>query len=191
MMEKLEDFLRFLTREIAWCGNIISHEWVRQWPKGRLQELIEMGVLIETQPGTYITCHECDEDCSLEPNIVTYPDGKTVGLFFCARESHTVEIPMEHFKRWEVIPAKLAELGYGTPIKDEELTNEEAAKLIGGIGRGTISKLAQFGYLKSNGCTGKQHRVMKSSVLLFKEKRDKEKEIQEALDKLRVEKAKK
>ena len=190
MMEKLEEFLRFLTSEITSCGNIINYEWVRQWPKGRLQELIEMGVIIETQPGTYITCHECDEDCSLEPHIVTYPDGKTVGLFFCARECHNVETPMEHFRRWEVLPEKLSELGYTTPIEDEELTNDQAAALMG-VERGTISKLVKSGILKNNGQTGQKRRVLKSSVLLLKSKRDNERQLQEAQDRVNLENARK
>jgi hypothetical protein len=75
---------------------------------------------------------------------------------------------------------------------DEELTNEQAVKLLGGgISRGTITKWVRSGLLIDNGKRGRQHRVMKSSVLLLKTNREKEREIEGALDKYRVDNAKK
>jgi hypothetical protein len=190
---KIEEHLRFLAGEIAQgYGNIVDFDQVSQWPKNRLEELTKMGVLIETQHGSTIICHECGADCSVEPQIVQYPDGRSVGLFYCREQQHNVEVPMEHFKRWEVLPAKLAELGYEPPIADEELTNEQAVELLGGgISRGTISKWVNYGLLKDNGRSGRDRRVLKSSVLLLKDKRDKEREHKEAEDERHVQAAKK
>jgi hypothetical protein len=171
---KIDEHLRFLASEIArGYGNMIDFDQVSRWPKGRLEELMEMGVLIETQPGSAIVCHECDADCGVEPQIVKYPDGRSVGLFFCREQEHNVEVTMEHFKRWEVLPDKLKDQGYGPPITDEELTTEQAGALLG-VERATVSKLAKGGILKDNGRSGQNRRVLKSSVLLLKDKRDRE-----------------
>lgn len=87
---------------------------------------------------------------------------------------------------------EFTEIENQSQIKDEELTNEQAVELLGGgISKGTISKWVQLGLLKHNGKRGKQHRVIKSSVLLLKAKRDQEKEIAQAVEKFRVDKAKK
>ncbi|HRS72355.1 MAG TPA: helix-turn-helix domain-containing protein [Anaerohalosphaeraceae bacterium] len=188
---KLEELLRFLAREITGaCGNITDYDQVSRWPKGQLEELMKLGVIIEAPPGSTAVCHECGEDCCVEPTIVTYPDNRTVGLFSCRQDGHSIEVSMEHFKRWEVLPDKLAELGYGAPIKDEELTNEQAAELLG-VERGTISKFAKTGLLKDNGKSGQNRRVLKSSVLLLKDKRDMERQIEDAKDKRNVEGARK
>lgn len=174
-MKTIEEHLRFLSSEIAHgYGTIVDFDQVSQWPKGRLSDLTKMGVLIETQPGSSVVCHECDADCSVEPQIVQYPDGKSVGLFFCREQSHNVEVPMDHFKRWEVLPTKLAELGYGPPVADEELTNEQAAELLNSdtecdlVERGTISKWVKRGLIRDNGRSGRQHRVLKSSTAFHK-----------------------
>jgi hypothetical protein len=188
---KLDEILCFLSREITGaCGNITDYDQVSRWPKGQLEELMKLGIIIEAPPASTAVCHECGEDCCVEPTIVTYPDGRTVGLFSCGQDGHSIEVPMERFKRWEVLPDKLTELGYGPPIKDEELTNEQAAELLG-VERGTISKFAKIGLLKDNGKSGQNRRVLKSSVLLLRDKYVTERQIEEAKDKCRVEKARK
>ncbi|OQA02990.1 MAG: Helix-turn-helix domain protein [Planctomycetes bacterium ADurb.Bin401] len=190
---KLEELLRFLAREITGaCGNITDYDQVSRWPKGQLEELMKLGVIIEAPPGSTAVCRKCGEDCCVEPTIVTYPDNRTVGLFSCGQDGHSIELSMEHFKRWEVLPDKLAELGYEPPTKDEELTNEEAAELLGGgISAATISKWVKSGLIKENGRSGRQHRVLKSSVLLLKDKREKEQKIEEAKDFIKVQNGKK
>ncbi|HBG28363.1 MAG: hypothetical protein A2Y10_08715 [Planctomycetes bacterium GWF2_41_51] len=189
-MMNIEEHLRLLARIITRAGgNIIGYDWVSRWPKGRLKELVELGVVIEAQPGTEIVCHECDEDCSLEPPIRTYPDGRTIGFFICAHGGK-VEVPMEHFKRWEVLSDKLHELGYVQPISDEEVTNEQAAVILGGgISAATISKWVKSGLISDNHRSGRQHRVLKSSILLFKYQRDQEKQLERAKDMINLEAA--
>jgi hypothetical protein len=77
-------------------------------------------------------------------------------------------------------------------VADEELTNEQAVELLGGgISRGTISKWVNSGLLRDNGYSGRNRRVIKSSVLLLKDKRDKEREHREVEDIHRVEAARK
>jgi hypothetical protein len=74
------------------------------------------------------------------------------------------------------------------PRKDEELTNEQAVELLGGgISASTISKWVKTGSLKGNGCKGRQHRVLKSSVLLLKHQREEQKKLKKAMDSMNIE----
>jgi hypothetical protein len=173
---KIDEQLREFAQQIAdGCGNRVDFDTVSQWPKGRLDEFIKLGVLIETTLGSTIICRQCDEVCGVEPDRVTYPDGRTVGLFYCRHQQHNIEIAPERFRQWEILPDKLSNLGYGTPVADEELTNEQAVELLGGgLSRGTISKWVSCGLLRCNGRSGRDRRVLKSSVLLLSEQRQRE-----------------
>jgi hypothetical protein len=74
------------------------------------------------------------------------------------------------------------------PIKDEELTNEQAVELLGGgISASTISKWVKLGLLMDNGRCGRQHRVLKSSVLLLKHQREERTKLKKAIDNMNIE----
>ncbi|OHB59999.1 MAG: hypothetical protein A2Y12_17215 [Planctomycetes bacterium GWF2_42_9] len=91
-------------------------------------------------------------------------------------------------QEFEIEQNEFAEIGKQLPIKDEELTNEQAVELLGGgISASTISKWVKAGSLKGNGCKGRQHRVLKSSVLLLKHERQEQHKLKDAKDKMNIE----
>ena len=115
-MELETQLADFADRIQSACGPYINFDEVQQWPKGRLDELLGMDVVIKTTPATKIKCTECSNmDCPpIEPSIETLPGAsEPVGLFMCTKEGGGgfIKIPLERFKRWEIVADKLKELG--------------------------------------------------------------------------------
>jgi excisionase family DNA binding protein len=71
-----------------------------------------------------------------------------------------------------------------TGLNDDWITVTEAASLLGKH-HGTVSRWATAGKLKSNKKKGKDRRILKSSVLLLKNKRECEDVLQDAAEDLR------
>jgi len=95
-------------------GEIITADEVRDWPDGKLEELLDKGILEETELGTTVICDQCDEHCSIEPERRTNPrTGKTVGVHICLREEAggRIEINLDRLRRWRISESKLRELG--------------------------------------------------------------------------------
>jgi hypothetical protein len=116
-MELETQLADFADRIQSACGPYINFDEVQQWPKGRLDELLGMGVVIPTTHSTKINCTECNNmDCPpIEPSIETLPGAtEPVGLFICTKEGGggLIKIPLERFKRWEIVACELIELGY-------------------------------------------------------------------------------
>jgi len=96
-------------------ADIITGDEVRDWPDGKLEELLAEGVLQEIEHGTTVMCDQCDEHCSIEPQRRTDPQtGKTVGVHICMREEGggRIEIDLDRLRRWRISRRKLAQIGY-------------------------------------------------------------------------------
>jgi len=178
----VDDFLeQFADRLKTTDADIISADETADWPTGKLDELVKTGVLEKIQHSNGVVCSECEENCFIEPDIRTYPDGsKTIGVFICTRNPDIgrMEIDLDRLKQWRINKAELKKLGYcvetGPDPKDEFITVQQASKILS-VDRGTISRLATKGKIKHNGETGNKRRISKLSILLLKEEREAEK----------------
>jgi len=83
----VDEFLAKLAERLQVFGaDIISADEVAKWPTGKLDELVEAGVLAEIQHSKGVVCGECEENCFIEPDIRTNPEtGKASGIFVCTR----------------------------------------------------------------------------------------------------------
>ena len=96
------------------CGPAVGYEEVQHWPKGRLEELIEMGVLAKAMYAKRITCMECAQgECSgIEPTIETIQEtGETAGFFLCPQWGGLKKVSEEELQQWVIVVEKLEELG--------------------------------------------------------------------------------
>lgn len=97
-------------------GDIVTGDEVRNWPDGKLQELVAERILQEIEPGTTVVCDQCDERCSIEPQRRTDPrTGKVVGVHFCMLEEGggRIEIDLNRLRRWKVDKKRLWHMVYG------------------------------------------------------------------------------
>jgi DNA-binding CsgD family transcriptional regulator len=95
-------------------ADIVTGDEIRVWPEGKLQELMTEGILEDIEPGTTVVCDECDERCSIEPQLRTDPHtGKMVGVHICVRDEAggRMEIDLDRLRRWRISESKLQELG--------------------------------------------------------------------------------
>ncbi len=128
-MEIEEQLIDFAERIQSGCGPYVGYDEVQQWPKGRLEEFLDLGVLIKTTPAKTVDCTECWQKCpAIEPTIEVLPNtGDKVGLYVCKKEGGPglIRIPLERMKRWEIVVEKLIELGY---LDEEEKGGEVVAQ---------------------------------------------------------------
>lgn len=107
----LQEHLRILARQAkSKNSNLISADEAAGWPNGRLDELIEMGVLIPTHRATSIRCPGCSERCPVKPTIETGTDGQVYIEVVCRQEGKTIEISPDSLKQWRISKDKLIEL---------------------------------------------------------------------------------
>lgn len=117
-------------------GDIVTGDEVRNWPDGKLQELVAERILQEIEPGTTVVCDQCDERCSVEPQRRTDPrTGKVVGVHFCMREEGggRIEIDLNGLRRWRINKRKLAQMGYregkpGSPARQNRQVKRTTEK---------------------------------------------------------------
>lgn len=108
-LSKLADRLRTPDAEI------VSADEVADWPGGKLDELVNSGVLKETQCSSGVVCQQCDENCFIEPDIRTNPNtGEVLGVFVCTRNPDIgrIEIDLERLRQWRIDRDKLKDLGF-------------------------------------------------------------------------------
>lgn len=97
-------------------GEVVTADEVRDWPDGKLQELLHEGILAEIEPGTTVVCDQCDERCSIEPQLRTDPHtGKAIGFHICMREEAggRIEIDLDRLRRWQTDRKRVWHLVYG------------------------------------------------------------------------------
>lgn len=95
-------------------ADIVTADEVRNWPDGKLGELLAAGILQETEPGTTVICDQCDNRCDIEPQRRTDSQtGKIIGVHICMREGAggRIEIDLDRLRRWRISENRLKELG--------------------------------------------------------------------------------
>jgi len=111
----LDELLAQLARRLRIPdADIVTGDEVQDWPEGKLQELLDKGILEPIEPGTTVVCDQCDEHCSIEPQRRTDPrTGKVVGVHNCMHETAggRIEIDLDRLRRWRISESKLKELG--------------------------------------------------------------------------------
>jgi hypothetical protein len=96
-------------------ADIVTGDEIRDWPAGKLEDLLAQRVLQEMEHGTTIVCDQCDERCSIEPQRRTDPQtGKTIGVHICMHEDAggRIEIDLDCLRRWRINKRMLAQMGY-------------------------------------------------------------------------------
>lgn len=109
LLAKLADRLQIYDSEI------ITADETKDWPNGKLDELVKMGVLVEIEHAKGLICNECEEGCFIEPNIRTNPDtGAATGVFVCTRNPDVgrIEVDLNRLRQWKISGGKLEALGY-------------------------------------------------------------------------------
>lgn len=160
------------------CGPVIGSEEVQLWPKGRLEELIKLGVLAKGRSAQQITCIDCEsegKECSgIELTIQTVPETKeTAAFFMCLEGGGLKRIPLERLEQYETVPEKLESLGYRTTppakLEDQLISLAEAGVMLGKIHRGTVGRMADRGIIRDNGLQGAERKISKLSVYEYLE----------------------
>jgi len=113
----VDGFLAQLVRRLRIPdADIVTGDEIRDWPQGKLQELIAEGILEKMEPGKTVVCDQCAEGCSIEPQLRTNPQtGKIVGFHICLREEAggTIEIDLDRLRQWQINKRKLWKSVYG------------------------------------------------------------------------------
>ena len=124
----MNDFLAKLAERLQIPdADIVSADEIAGWPTGKLDELIEAGVLVEIQHSKEVICSECEENCPIEPDIRTNPEtGKTTGVFVCTRREDIgrIEVDLNRLRQWRLSAQKRSELGYQVQLGWIVLWNE-------------------------------------------------------------------
>ena len=112
----MDRFLEQLAKRLqVYDGDIIRADETKDWPEGKLDELIKTGVLTEIQHSKGVVCDECEENCFIEPDIRTNPDtGNATGVFICTRNPDIgrIEVDLNRLRQWKISGEKLEALGY-------------------------------------------------------------------------------
>ncbi|MBW8018028.1 MAG: helix-turn-helix transcriptional regulator [Planctomycetes bacterium] len=98
-MELNEHLAALAIREKSDTGNILPAYEVKRWPAGRLEELIELGNLIQIEDATSIKCPACSRGCSVEPVRGINNDGTEYCEVLCELEG-SPDIDLFYLKQW-------------------------------------------------------------------------------------------
>ncbi|MBW8016251.1 MAG: helix-turn-helix transcriptional regulator [Planctomycetes bacterium] len=100
-MELKEHLAVLAKREKSKVGNIIAAYEVKRWPEGRLDELVDMGMLISIENATTIKCPCCSKGCPVEPIRGTANDGTVYYEVLCTKEGSSDVDPF-YLKQWQI-----------------------------------------------------------------------------------------
>lgn len=113
----MDDFLKQLAERLRIPDSeIVAGDEVKHWPDGKLDQLVAAGILTEIEHAKGVVCDRCEENCYIEPDIRTYPDGsKTIGVFVCTRNPDIgrFEVDLNRLRQWRINKRKLWQLVYG------------------------------------------------------------------------------
>ncbi len=113
----MDEFLKQLAGRLQVPDSeIVTADETRDWLQGRLDELLSQKILTEIGHGREVVCDECEENCSIEPNIRTIPGtDERVGAFVCTRNPDIgrIEVDLDRLRQWRINKKKLWKLVYG------------------------------------------------------------------------------
>lgn len=74
-----------------------------RWPSGLLAALVDLGILRETQLTDSVWCDECEEGCSITPDLQQHPStGELFGAHYCPKEGcGRITVPLDHLRQWQ------------------------------------------------------------------------------------------
>lgn len=111
----VDSFLEQLANRLqVYDADIVTGDEMRDWPDGKLNELVVAGILTEIEPANGIVCDECEENCYIEPDIRAIPDtGTTIGVFVCPQNPDIgrFEVDLSRLRQWRINKDKLETLG--------------------------------------------------------------------------------
>ena len=111
----MDRLLEQLAERLQVCdADIITADETKDWPDGKLDELVKAEILAEIEPAKELVCDQCEEKCPIEPEIRTIPDtGETVGVFVCTHNPDIgkIEIDLNRLRQWQINKDKLEALG--------------------------------------------------------------------------------
>lgn len=152
-------------------GSTITYQDTLNWPEGRLDEMIDAGVVVRISPTSEIQCGYCHRSCFVEPVRQAAIEGGACMVHFCEDMGKIIEFSAELFRQWELIRESALAIGVELPAADSYISYDHAGSTLG-VSRATISNMVNAGRLEDNGFAGKHRKVLKSSVLLEKERRE-------------------
>lgn len=100
-MELKEHLAVLAKREKSKIGNVLAGYEVKDWTDGRLDKLIEMGMLISISDATTIKCPGCSKGCPVEPVKGTANDGTVYYEVMCEIEG-SFDVEPFYLKRWQI-----------------------------------------------------------------------------------------
>lgn len=90
-------------------GHILTYYEVMRWPKGKLDELMQHGIVREGGISETVQCVECSEGCVILPDVRRHPDTEELfGVYVCPRDEDIgrFEVDLERRRRWEIVTQK-------------------------------------------------------------------------------------
>ena len=107
----MDEFLAKLAERLQTSdADTVSADETKDWPDGKLDELIAAGILTEIGHAKGVICNQCGENHYIEPDIRTSPDCKTVGVCICP-DVGRVEIDLNRLRQWQINKDELEKLG--------------------------------------------------------------------------------
>lgn len=81
-----------------------------RWPRGLLAALVDLGILRETQLADSVWCDECEEGCSIAPDLREHPStGEMFGVHYCSKEGYgRITVPVDQLRQWQSDSESLA-----------------------------------------------------------------------------------
>lgn len=126
----MDEFVKQLAERLhIYDADIITTDETREWPKGKLDELVSQSILKEIQHSKGVVCDQCEENCFIEPDIRINPEtGQASGVFVCTRNPDVgrIEVDLNRLRRWRINKKRLSQLGYSaTKTKPERQISRE------------------------------------------------------------------
>ncbi len=104
------DFIDVLKKRLTiFDGHILTYDEVMIWPPGKLDELVDKGVVREAATSESVECVECPEKCMIVPDLRQHPEtGELVGMYVCHQDEDIGRffVDLNRKKRWEVVTQK-------------------------------------------------------------------------------------
>ena len=127
----LEGHLKKLKRRAeSRIGNVVAAYEVKKWPKDRLKQLLEKGVLRPLPDADEIQCPGCTKRHKIVPLKTTLPDGNFYAQHLCSKEG-LIPIPESLFRQWEIVTKKSSKkIKTKTKTNNNQLLNVRVANVI-------------------------------------------------------------